>query len=167
MKKVLIIVLVGILSSSLCYSQAIDSLMNEGFKLQNTRKYSDAIEVYSSILDLDSNYCNAIYQKALCFMRTQKADEALELFLKLIDIRPDFIGGVYGAATACVSLKNWNEGMDYINIVIATEPENAEYYLIRGQIYLEMADKKSACKDFKKAKKLGSRDAKIIMKIYC
>ncbi|MDD4746964.1 MAG: CDC27 family protein [Salinivirgaceae bacterium] len=167
MRKALWIVLLVVFSRALCYSQAIDSLMIEGSKLQNIEKYSAAIEVYNSILNLDGNHCNAIYQKALCLMRTQKASEALELYLKLIDIRPDFIGGVYGAATAYVSLKNWNKGMDYINIVITAEPENAEYYIIRGQIYLEMAEKKKACNDFKKAKKLGSLDAKIIMKIHC
>ena len=167
MKKELFVMFFGLLLSSFVYSQTTDSLMKLGYELQNCSKYSEAVELYNSILTNDANNPNAMYQKALCFMRIHKAKEALEVFLKLIDTQPDFIGGVYGAATACVALKKWDTGMDYINIAIVAEPENAEYYMIRGQIYLKLKEKKRACKDFKKAKKLGSYDAKITMKINC
>ena len=167
MKTKLLILQVTMILSTVSFSQDVDSLLKIGYKLQNSNKYQEAIDLYNQILQNSESDANALYQKALCFMRLHQADKALPVFMKLIDNRPDFIGGAYGAATACVALKKWDKGLDYINIAIEMEKENAEYYLIRGQIYLGLNEKKKACSDFKKAKKLGSFDAKLTLKINC
>ncbi|HPW66109.1 MAG TPA: CDC27 family protein [Salinivirgaceae bacterium] len=147
--------------------QNIDSLMNEGLKLQQQFKYQEAIVLYQKVLDIRPNDANGMYQKALCYMRNNEPQEALTIFLKLTTTRSDFVGGFYGAATAYSSLEKYTKAIEYIEKAMEFEPKNSEYYMVRGQIYANMGDKKSACKDFKMAKKLGNPDAKFSMQKYC
>jgi tetratricopeptide (TPR) repeat protein len=169
MKKLhkLTLVILLLLSQTLVFSQDLDSLFKVGFNLQKQDKFSEAIILYQSILNQWTGDPNAMYQKALCHMRLQQSSEALPLFLTLAKNRPDFIGGIYGAATAYVALGKFQEGLEYIDKAIGIEPNNAEYFMIRGRIFIGLGNKKMACADFKKAKKLGSFDAQFSINNYC
>ncbi len=156
-----------VLIQSVVFSQDLDSLFKVGFELQKKEKYVEAIALYQEILSQWVADPNATYQKALCHMRLKQSSDALPLFLELAGTRPDFIGGIYGAATAYVALGKYQEGLEYIEKAIGIEPDNAEYYLIRGQIYVGLNNTKLACADFKKAKKMGSFDAQFSIQKYC
>jgi len=123
--------------------------------------------ILPSLLQIWVNEPNILYQKALCLIRMNQPDEALANFHQIIALRPCFAGGYYGAATACVAMGQWEQAFDYIEKTIALDSENSEYFLLRGRILIGLNRTKEACKDFKKAKKMGNQDAPFALYNYC
>ncbi len=167
--KVIVIVLLfyGWNSAFVVNAQSYDSLMKVGFDLQVIGKYDEAVKLYDQMLQTWINDPNILYQKALCLMRMSYPDQAVDLFHRITVLRPSFVGGFYGLATAYVALERWLEAYDFIEKTIALEDNNSEYYLLRGRILVGLNRTKEACKDFKRAKKMGSYDAPFLIKTYC
>jgi Flp pilus assembly protein TadD len=60
-------------------------------------------------------------------------------------------------------LKKYDLAVTDFDKALEIDPTNQEAYNNRGWAKLGMDDKKGACKDWKKSKKLGNGEAKIIL----
>ncbi len=94
-------------------------------ELQKNGKFADAISVYDSILDIDSNaypdladYVNAIQansllNKGICLKALKRYDSAIGVLKKLIDLFPDRTDAYTELADCYTQLKEFDEALEY------------------------------------------------------
>jgi tetratricopeptide (TPR) repeat protein len=104
------------------------------YKLQS--KYDEAIRDYETILQLDANNARAYYNMALIYK---------EYYNKKHDI------------------KELNQVKVYVNKALDRDPENADFYRTRAELYSLEKDYTKAIDDYNKIMQLNSQDYRALM----
>ncbi|NQS97745.1 MAG: tetratricopeptide repeat protein [candidate division Zixibacteria bacterium] len=95
------------------------------FCLEMQKKYPQAAEVYSEVIDLDPAKAEAYAGKGRVLGKMGKDSEAINLFKKAIEIKPDDAKNYFFLAKSYDSIKMYKEAEE--NYSAATE-KDAEYY---------------------------------------
>lgn len=137
------------------YSSLTYSLRSMAYSEIN--KYNEAISDANKALEIDSNNSVAYNSLAISYMGIQNFDKALYNAKKLVEIEPNaenyaILAGAY------YFYGNIQSAFEFIDKAITLNPNNAEMYSIRGQLYQEVGNHSAAQVDFEKAKKLGSEE---------
>jgi tetratricopeptide (TPR) repeat protein len=78
-------------------------------------------------------------------------------------LKPGFLWAYISRGSALNKLKRFQEAMSDFNKALELDPENQEAYNNRGWAKKGLGDDKAACEDWKKSKKMGNEEAKIIL----
>ncbi|MCB0476575.1 MAG: tetratricopeptide repeat protein [Crocinitomicaceae bacterium] len=161
--KVLLSVAI-LLTTIVSLGQNYDDLIKEGRALLNQRKYEDALSKFQQAEKLNPKKIEAKYGTAVALSQKSfatkegsdcnKAIEALKVVEKLDD---KFSNLNYNFSIVYFELENYDIAFKYIQKQIEFgNQSDPDLYYQRGLVFIQLKKEKEACKDFKKASKLGS-----------
>ncbi len=162
MKK--LFVFISIIMSLYTFAQTAEDAIKQGDILSNKENYSEAIAKYSEAIDLDKEMSNAYLQRAYAYLRLKDYNNAIKDYTEVIKLNPKNSFAYLSRGSAYNKIKQFNKALTDFDKVLEINPEDQEGYNNRGWAKKGLGDKKGACKDWKKSKKLGNREAKIIYK---
>lgn len=161
MKKLLLFT--ALLINTIVFAQDADRSFNAGENMYNAGDYAKAIEHYTEAINTKPDFLNAYLRRAFCYSANKQYDEAIADFTKIIELKPDHIWALNSRGSAYNKKEKYDLAMKDFNKVLALDPNNQEAYNNRGWAKKFTGDKTGACNDWKKSKKLGNSEAKIIL----
>jgi len=160
MKKLL--VFISIVISIYSYAQNAEDALKQGDTLSNEEKYNEAITKYTEAITIDKEMSNAYLQRAYAYLRLKDYNNAINDYSEVIKLNPENSFAYLSRGSAYNKTKKFDKALIDFDKVLEINPEDQEGYNNRGWAKKGLGNKKGACKDWKKSKKLGNREAKII-----
>lgn len=127
-------------------------------------KYAESIEAYTRAIEVDPDNLNAYIQRGLAYSITKEYEKAAADYSLVLEKKPDMINVKNSRGSAYLKLKMYDKAFADFNDIIHADPDNQEAYNNRGWCKKYLGDQEGACEDWKKSKKLGNDEAKIILK---
>lgn len=149
------------------HAQSTDSLFNKSMELINQQEFLNAIPLLKKAHDISPDKLNIILQLAFCYTQSDQLEMSADLYQKIVLKRPDYAQAYYMLANILLLQSKYDNALSMSNKAIELISDNADFYLVNGQVLIELGKKKAACRMFKKAKRLGSQEAIITMYKYC
>jgi tetratricopeptide (TPR) repeat protein len=127
------------------------------------------IFIYTSI------YCNIsfcqdardYYESGISKIKLQDNKSAFDDFTKAIELDSTFINAYVNRAELKEDFQDIQGAIDDYTKVIMIDKSYKDAYYKRGILFYKMGSSDKACKDWEKARELGSKPAKNIIKKYC
>ncbi len=138
--------------------------MKKGDNLLSKGKYEEAIIEYSKSIEYDEENTNAHLQRAMAYNITKQYQKAVDDYNKVLEKDPDLNNVKNSRGSSYMKLKQFDKAIHDFNDILNSDPKNQEAYNNRGWCKKHTGDKAGACEDWKKSKKLGNSEAKIILK---
>ncbi len=158
-----------LLAILICFSAASQSqdaveLINKGLHFTQKGEYTEAISNFNAAIAIDENNLDAYVKRAFAYSMLKEYEKAVSDYSKLIELKPNFAVAYFSRGSALNKLERFNEALADFDKVITMEPTNSEAYNNRGWSKKGLGDKDGACEDWKTSKKMGNKEAKIILK---
>ena len=147
--------------------QEIEAYIGKGICLDKQEQYADAIETYKAGIKVDQNTTELYDNLGIALARQNKHHESLTFFDKAIQIDSKNYYAFYNRAKTNFDLKEWILSLNDLNKTIELNPEFDDAYILRGNVFIELNDKESACKDFHFALDLGKIEVQENIDEYC
>ncbi|MBU0764553.1 MAG: tetratricopeptide repeat protein, partial [Bacteroidetes bacterium] len=166
MKKVFLIVTLGIISSAL-FAQNAEELFNKAESKARGGNFEEAIDLYTSAINADPEYENAYLRRAFAYINIKDYEKAVADYTAIIKNNPDHTFAYLSRGGAYNKLEKYKEAMADFDKVLEIEQgglQAQEAYNNRGWSKKALGDKAGACEDWKKSKKIGNAEAKLILK---
>ena len=122
-----------------------------------TRRYADTIATLKGMSDHGAPEREYLNLLAAAYEANHNTDKALATLYRAIAIAPDDIRNYLDLATLCMDHSATQSGIDIINAALKNFPENAELYLERGVLYVQLGKFAEAQADFDQIDRLGAR----------
>src|SRR5215831_8359714 len=101
----------------------LKELLLKGNEFYYNKEYDKAIECYDKILEIDSKYIDAWYNKGLSFDNLEKYYEAIECYDKILEIDPKDAGTWDRKASSLGFLGKHNEAIECYDKVLEIDPK--------------------------------------------
>lgn len=148
-------------------STAADYFKKGEYHLANA-DYEIAVTQFTKAISKDSSDPNFFLQRGFCFNILKKHEEAIVDFSSAINLAPDNKFAYLSRGSAKNKIRQFGSAVDDFNKVLELDPNNQEAFNNRGFSKKELGDLSGACEDWKKSKKLGNKEAPVILKNnYC
>lgn len=152
--------------------ESADEMFDHGYKLQREQKFGEAIQAYTMALSIDDKHENSLLQRAWCYNYKGRYEKAAADYGTIIEMHPEQPYAYLSRGGAYNKLEKWDDAMADFNKVLmelnAGDKEKIEALNNRGFSKKGKGDQAGACADWKRAKKMGSDEAKVILKNnYC
>ena len=136
----------------------IKMLKNKIYLLERLERYSEAIDCYGTIINLESNNVEAYERKGLLLNALNKSKEALTCFNDALVIEPNNLNLISGKGHTLYKLKNLPEARNCFNKVLEIDPNHIVTLVSKGHMLTELEDYKEALKCFDKAHLINPND---------
>jgi tetratricopeptide (TPR) repeat protein len=111
-------------------------LLNKGYIDNKLKKYHDAIAVLNSVLAMQTNNLDALFQRANAYFNTSNFDAARADFEKLEPFKTNSISVAYGLGEIAWQQHNTNEAIRHFEIYLANASTNtAEAQTVIEQLH--------------------------------
>jgi tetratricopeptide (TPR) repeat protein len=93
---------------------------------------------------------------------------AMASYKKAIELNPSYYKAFNNLGILrATALKDYREALEDFTKAISFKPDYADAYLGRGTCWLNLNEKKLACRDWQKARSLGNLQAEDMIRIHC
>ena len=158
--------ILSIILSTLLFNlgaQDVESLVKQGKRANYQDKPDEAIELFNQAIEIDPKFSDAYSGRAFAYYIKGNNDQAIADYTKVIELDPSNADVYISRGSSYNDIEKFDLALGDFNKAIELEPENARAYNNRGWAKKGLGDKNGACKDWKKSKKLGNAEAKIIL----
>lgn len=121
-----------------------------GMLYLNSKKYKEAVNENNIVLQLDSNYNLAYFQRACANTMLGYYREAMIDLYKTIQTRPNYPNGYITLSACYINLNKLDSAMEMLNKAIEINPNMSDAYHNRGIVYYRMKKYEEALEDFNK-----------------
>lgn len=118
-----------------------------------------AEKYYKQLLEIRENYVDAYKNLCIVYMKTGREFNAIELATKAKEIAPTDYTFDYLIGTASITLKKYNQGIEYLEKALALNPSHFQIYNNLGTAYLLVGQRDKAIECYKKAIKIKPDDS--------
>ena len=122
-------------------------------------EYKKAIKAYDRVIELDSDFADAYYNRGVAKVRLKEFREAIEDFDKAIALNPKDILCYLNRGVAKEQIKEFREAIKDFDKAIDIDPEYPYSYVNRGIAKAKLGEHEEAVADFDKAIDLKPDDA--------
>ncbi len=129
-----------VLLGTVCFSPDVaaqqpiaDSLYLQAASRHNAGDSEAAIELYSHVIELDSTFTNAYWNRGLL---RELAEDALPDYQKVTELAPQFGGGWGNYGWSQILLENLSVGRDASRVATVLEPTEYSWWLNLGHTFL-------------------------------
>ncbi|MEN8229329.1 MAG: tetratricopeptide repeat protein [Bacteroidota bacterium] len=130
-------------------------------KTDNDELYLKAIGYYEQLAEAGFGGPNTYLQIKMDYMALGDTVKALETMKEAYKIYPDTVNVIANVADTYVQLKQIDEGIEFMEGVIANNPNIAESYYWNGRLLINKEDTESIDKAIESYKKAGELDPTI------
>ena len=130
----------------------------KGNVLNKLQRYEEAIDAYSSALELNEHpfiYLN----RGIAYAHLQQYQKALADFNSAIELNPNFAVAYNNRGDAYRNLQQYQNAIADLNVAIELLPQYAKAYYNRGTLYSDLQQYQKAIADLTVALQLNSEDA--------
>ncbi len=121
----------------------------------NQDDFLHAIAAYEEVLRLRSSYPDAYKNLAVVYVKNKEPQKAVDTVKKAMEFAEDEDYTLYYiAGTACMAMKNFDEGVKFLEKAIELNPEHAQLYNNLGTCYVTIGVLDKAYENFLKASEL-------------
>ena len=131
----------------------------EGIKARKKENYKEAISEFNKALDLNSNYKDALFQRAYTKEKLDKNNEAILDLDKAIELDPEYKIAYYNRGILKKKIKDYKGAISDYNKAIELDSGYKFAYHNRGFVKIKIKDYKGAISDFNKAINIDSNFA--------
>jgi tetratricopeptide (TPR) repeat protein len=158
------------------FSKAIELAMPQAARAYAARGFcyyqelgldQEAIKDFNKAIQLEPKNGDYYLYRALSYDKLGKNDDALKDFNKAIELDPTESCNYAGRATFfyTANLEQYaQEAINDFTVAIKLEPKNDMYYLLRGDVYIDLNKLKQAVEDYSKAIELNSKGTHAYMR---
>jgi len=122
-----------------------------GIELYRIRLMDEAINMFSTAIQLYPNYHEALHDRGLIYYYTGDYDKALSDFNAAIRIKPNYADYLISRGGAYFGKRVYERAFTDFNAALRLEPDNAMALFHRGGFYFNAGDYDRAIKDFEAA----------------
>ncbi len=138
--------------------------INRASELFKQNKFDEAVELYSSALEIENENTNALYGRGLSYAKKGKFDAALVDFKNVVRIDKDFSPNCYyHLSETLFKLREYSEALEHITTFVMKTEKKGHGYFLRGKIFYELGKLDDAIKDAEKASDLQPDNAEIFV----
>jgi tetratricopeptide (TPR) repeat protein len=149
---------------SLNAQEEAEKFFNSAETKSQNGDYDGAIKEYTKAIEADPEMINAYLQRGFAYTLNQDYNSAVKDYTMVLEIEGDHLWAYMSRGSAFNKLEKFNEALKDFNKALTIDPENQEAFNNRGWAKKGLGDTKGACADWKKSKKMGNAEAKIILK---
>lgn len=106
--------------------ETFELLEKIGFCLQNTGKYSEAIEIYKRAEIYNSNKIWLLKKLSYCYRKAGRIDEAIQEYLKVIKNEPENFSDIAYLGHLYIDNENYEQALQYYYQVEYHDPKNSK-----------------------------------------
>jgi len=121
--------------------------MQEGTKLQNKRKYNEAINLFNKSVEFDPGLDTAYYNRGLCYLKIGNFIPGILDFSRALEINARYADQFYNKVYQVNYVVDLKRVMDELNKIVEERPNVSYVIFLRGFFYVA----KSEFKDFEEA----------------
>jgi tetratricopeptide (TPR) repeat protein len=99
------------------------------------------------------------YKKSYQFIDAGYPKEAIDLLDIAIKKDPNYFDAYYNRGVVYYLMKNYRAAVDDLSKAISINPDSSAAYASRGEVYEIMNDREKAFKDYRRAARMGNKDA--------
>lgn len=132
-----------------------EALLFRAYIYMQRRAYPEARRDYNALLEEEPSHTTARLGRALLNQKELKYREALEDFNRLVSDHPREVAYLKARATLEVEMNTPDQALLDLEDAARLAPEDAEIYVMCGEIYLSQKKKREAYVAFEKAIELG------------
>lgn len=125
----------------------------------NLGKLEDAERCYVKVLELRENFVDAYKNLCIIYMKTGKEESAIKVAHQAKQIDSTDYTFDYLIGTASVTLKLYNQGIEYLEKALELNPEHSQIYNNLGTAYLLTGNREKSIECYQKAIKLNPNDS--------
>ena len=122
-----------------------------GLAKLNLHQYKDAIEDFSTAIQLNPKYVDAYYSRGLAKLNLHQYKDAIEDNSKAIQLNPEYVDAYLNRGNAKLNLQQYADAIEDYNRAIHLNPEHVHAYHNRGYAKSELHQDEDAIKDFSRA----------------
>lgn len=137
----------------------VSALQFRGSALGASGQTAQAAADFKTILDVDPTNVHGMFNLGVAYKESNQLNQAIEIFSKLIVAQPDFPNAYYERGFCYGRMGLFPQANADMIQSIAFQPEHGASYFFRGRTYEALGNLEAACKDWKKALELGTKDA--------
>ncbi len=146
------------------YPQYADAYNNRGNAYTKLRNYEQAVNDYNTAIRFAPQYADAYNNRGFAYRRLGNYFQAIDDFSVVIDLNPEYAVAYYGRGNSYYNIGNLRQAISDYDKAIGIDPQYADAYTNRGLAYSKLGDGEQAAEDFKAAARLGSEEAKGILR---
>ena len=126
-----------------------------------------ALSYFEDAIQANPKDSASMVAAGLIYFEKNNFDKAKELYDKAISIAPHYGKAYFHRGTLFGVYKKYKESKNDLINAVKYDPGNSEIYVNLGLAYFYLQDMKKACKEWKKAAKMGNPKGKQAINAYC
>lgn len=147
-------------TAALEISKDYDTYLNRGIVSTQLNLPNEAIQDFNQAIALDTNRSEAFYNRGYVYFKTRNSEPSRLDFRKVVFRDPADPEAWYFLGRIALQEGDHDKALVLFNKSIEANKKYGPSWLQRGDTQLAMLEEKAACKDWKKAFKLGDPDLK-------
>lgn len=161
---IILIFLLFLFPATFSFAQNAETLFNKAEAEFTNGKYEAAAALYTKVIAADPENVNAYLRRGFCYSVQQKYEQAIADFSHVIERHDNHPFAYISRGSAYNKIEDWQSALIDFDKALSLDPDNQEAYNNRGWAKVGLGLEKEACADWKKSKKLGNQEAKLILK---
>ena len=129
------------------YGNSVDDIHDSAYELMKNGEYEKAIEMYTTILEMDEYDETSLLNRAVALAQTGNVEASLDDFSSVLDRDPDNLTALSGKASVlkefeCVSYNNCGplQSLQILEKMLVIDPNNEKIKLKRNFMFTEGFD---------------------------
>jgi len=111
----------------------IDTLFSTAFSFYKMGQYSDAVDSFNKVLQIEANNVTAQFLKGSSLYKEGKYQDAVDSFNKVIEIKPNNTDAMLYNGKSLFNLERYNDAIAQLNKLLAVESSNTDALLYKGK----------------------------------
>ena len=115
------------------------------------KQYIKSLSLFGKCLELNPNFYQAIFNKAICLKELNRNNEAIQCYLKGLKINPNSIDGYYNLGNCLLKIGNYEKAIENYDIVTKHNPNFCEAFFNKGISFERIGKYNEAIENHNKA----------------
>jgi tetratricopeptide (TPR) repeat protein len=128
----------------------IDTLFSTAFSFYKMAQYSDAVDSFNKVLQIEPNNVTAQFLKGSSLYKEGKYQDAVDSFNKVLQIEPNNVTAQFLKGSSLYKEGKYQDAVDSFNKVIEIKPNNTNALLYNGKSLYNLERYNDAISQFNK-----------------
>jgi len=124
LKKIILLVLLSVFCHTFCFAETEKELFDNGVLLFKQGQYQEAIDKFSSLIEIAPGNADAYKNRGVCYMKQEKFDLAIADFETARELFPELRGLYSNIGVAWYYKKEYEKAIQNYDVELEMAPDN-------------------------------------------